>query len=347
MQDDRDVRLIVDDYEINAWDMASIDSAIDTPADAWSFALFDDQDQVLPDSIRKNAPVQSYYGDELILTSVVDKVEEKVDRSGYALSISGRDLAGQLIDCSVPIFNGRQMTLDELVNKYVMGGDLQGLFSGANIQDNSWLKNKVSVEPGESIWDAIVKAAAVTGQHVWLEPDGSLSIGDPFKDAYEVATPLTLIKYSGDNNVLDAAYVEDGSNEFTDFKILGQDGDAKNISSSVKSDTDRHRRLKIITMSDIETKAEADTAIKKIKKDSDMQTYGMQATVAGWTIDDVTWAAGFHLNFETNRLNRATAKWAVMGRTLTLSRKDGKLTKLKLNRQSDWAQPLVQKDKKK
>jgi len=347
MQDDRDVRLIVAGYEINAWDMASIDSAIDTPADTWSFALFDDQDQVLPLDIEKNAPVQFFYGDELILTSVVDKVSEKVDRSGYAFSISGRDLAGQLIDCSVPIFNGRQMTLDELVNKYVMGGDLKGLFTGTNIQDNSWLKNKVSVEPGESIWDALVKAAAVTGQHVWLEPDGSLSIGDPFKDAYEVSTPLQLFKYADDNNVLDAEYAEDGSNEYSDLKILGQDTKAKNISSTLKSDTERHRRLKIINMAEVENKAEADTAIKKIKKDNDLQTYSLQASVPGWTIDGVTWAAGFHLNFETNRLNRATAKWAVMGRTLTLSRNEGKLTQLKLNRQSDWAQPLVQKDKKK
>ncbi|MEQ1412257.1 phage baseplate assembly protein [Acinetobacter indicus] len=344
---DKPVRLIVAGYEINTWDMASIDSAIDTPADSWSFALFDEEDHVLPKEVRKNAAVQFYYGNELILTSVVDKVSEKVDRSGYALAISGRDLAGQLIDCSVPVFNGRQMTLDELVNKFVLGGDLKSLFKGVNIQDKAWLKNKVSVEPGESIWDALVKAAAVTGQHIWHEPDGSLTIGDPFKNAYQVSTPLRLFKYDDDNNVLNADYVEDGSNEYSDFKILGQDGDAQNISSTSESGTDSHRRLKIITMADVETKAEADTAINKIKKDSDLQTYAMQATVAGWTIDNMTWAAGFHLNFETNRLNRATAKWAVTGRTLTLSRKDGKLTQLRLNRHGDWAQPLVHKEKNK
>ena len=54
-----------------------------------------------------------------------------------------------------------------------------------------------------------------------------------------------------------------------------------------------------------------------------------------------------YLNFETDRLNRATAKWAVYGRTLTLSRSNGKKTALKLHRQGDWAQPLKHKEKPK
>lgn len=344
---DKAVRLIVAGYEINTWDAAQIDSVIDTPADSWSFALFSPQDLKLPKEIKKNAPVQFFYGDELILTSVVDKVSESVDRTGYALKIEGRDLAGQLIDCSVPVFNGRQMTLDELVNKFVLGGDLEGLFKGANIQNNAWLKNKVSVEPGESIWDAIVKAAAVTGQHVWLEPDGTLSIGDPFAHAYRVSTPLRLNNPDNGNNVLKATYVEDGSNGYSEYKILGQDGNANHISAHKKDSAgSQYNRLKIINMSDLETQAEAETALSKIQKDSDMQSYQMTATYAGWSIDQKTWATGFYLNLESNRIQRATAQWAVMGRTLTLSRKDGKLTELHLNRQGDWAQPLVHKERK-
>ncbi|MDR8295624.1 hypothetical protein FPK78_24020, partial [Acinetobacter baumannii] len=86
------------------------------------------------------------------------------------LEISGRDLVGQLIDCSVPIFNGRQITLEELIGRFILNGDLGSLFHDVSIQNNSWLKNKVSIEPSESLWDALIKAAQVTGQHVWLEP---------------------------------------------------------------------------------------------------------------------------------------------------------------------------------
>ncbi|OTG68315.1 hypothetical protein B9T25_06435 [Acinetobacter sp. ANC 4470] len=339
------IRLVIAGYEINNWDNASVDSAIDTPSEGWSFSLFSKDDLTIPDEIKSGAKIQAFYGDELILTSIADAVEEGCDRSGYALKISGRDLVGQLIDCSVPIFNGRQINLEELINKYVLSGDLSNLFHDVRIQNNSWLKNKVSVEPGESLWDAIVKAAQVTGQHVWLEPDGTLVVGDPFANAYQVKTSLQLHKRSNTNNVLDAKYTEDISNVFSDIKILSQDGKGQHILSGISASTQyTHKRLKIISMSDVETKAEADTAIQKIEKDNNLQAYAMTANVVGWSIDNKVWSTGWHLNFQSNRLVRATAKWAVTGRTLTLSRSNGKQTLLKLNRQGDWAQPLLYKD---
>ena len=88
---DKELRLIIGDVEIKTWDSASIDSAIDTPAESWSFALFSEEDLALPDSVKAGAKVQAFYGDELILTSVADAVNEACDRSGYGLKISGRD----------------------------------------------------------------------------------------------------------------------------------------------------------------------------------------------------------------------------------------------------------------
>ncbi|CAB1222481.1 phage baseplate assembly protein [Acinetobacter bouvetii] len=342
---DTAIRLIIGGFEINTWDDASIDSQIDTPAENWSFSLFSEDDLELPESVKAGAKIQAYYGNELILTSIADAVEEGCDRTGYALKISGRDLAGQLIDCSVPVFNGRQINLEELINKFVLSGNLSSLFSKFKIQNNSWLKNKVSVEPGESLWDAIVKAAQVTGQHVWLEPDGTLVIGDPFKDAYQASTSLKLIKYDNTNNVLDARYTEDISNVFTDIKILSQDAKGQHILASATADTQfSHKRLKIVSLNDVETKAEADAALEKIKKDNNLQAYSMLATASDWTLDDKVFSAGWYINFQTNRLTRATAKWAVIGRTLTLSRSGGKKTSLKLHRQGDWAQPLLYKE---
>lgn len=145
--------------------------------------------------------------------------------------------------------------------------------------------------------------------------------------------------------MLDAKYTEDISNVFSDLKILSQDSKGQHILSSTSANTPyTHQRLKIISMSDVETKAEADNAIQKIEQDNNLQAYAMTANVLGWSIDNKVWSTGWHLNFQSNRLIRATAKWAVMGRTLTLSRSNGKKTSLKLNRQGDWAQPLLYKD---
>lgn len=343
------IRLTIGSLECSSWEHAEIDNQIDTPAESWNLTLFQQDGQLLSSEIKGGAEVKIFYGDELILTSIADKVSEAVSRSGYGLQISGRDLAGQLIDCSVPIFNGRQVTLEELIGKYVLNGDLGSIFHDVRIQDNSWLKNKVSVEPSESLWDAIEKAAQVTGQHVWLDPDGTLNIGDPFKNPYYVQTKLRLNKPNDSkNNVLSLEYENDVSRVFSQFKILSQDGEANHILSEGTAQTQYgFNRLKILSLGDVETQAEADTALEKIKKDNNFESHTLMVTVQDWTVDGKVWACGWYVDLESNALTNALAKWAVIGRTLNLDRKNGKTTKLLLKRQGDWANPLIHKEKSK
>lgn len=348
MRDNQNNEIIlqIGGYQISGWDAISIDSQIDTPAENWNFKLFQVDGDPLPKDIAGAKDIKVFYNKELVLTSIADKVAEAVSRDGYGLEISGRDLAGQLIDCSVPIFSGRQLTLEALLSQYVLAGDLGLKIHDVRIQNNAWLKNKVSVEPGEALWDAIAKAAAVTGQHVWLEPDGTLVVGDPFASPYVVQTPLRLMKpLDNSNNVLDLSYVNDVSSVFSEMKMLGQDSKGSHVLSTATSSTQYgFNRLKIISLGDVETKAEADAALEKIKKDNDLQAYSLDATVSGWTIAGKVWTPGWHLNLETNAISNATAKWAVYGRTLMLSRTEGKTTKLKMKRQGDWAQPLLHKE---
>lgn len=346
---DNEIRLEIGGYSISSWDEISIDSQIDTPAENWSFKLFQKDGKPLPRDIAGAKDIQVFYNEELVLTTLADRVTEAVNRDGYGLQISGRDLVGQLIDCSVPIFNGRQITLEELLNKYVLDGDLKSQFHDVRIQNNAWLKNKISVEPSESLWDSIIKAAAVTGQHVWLEPNGTIVIGDPFADPYQVQTSLRLIKpLNNSNNILDLQYDNDVSSVFSEIKVLSQDSNAQHILAEAKSKTQySFNRLKIITLGDVETKAEAEAALAKIKKDNDLEAYSLAATFDGWAVDNKVWTPAWYVNVETNALSNATAKWAVYGRTLLLSRDQGKTTKLKLKRQGDWAQPLINKGERK
>lgn len=343
-----EIRLEIGGYSISSWDEISIDSQIETPSEQWSFKLFQQDGEPLPKEIAGAKDIKVFYNKTLVLTSIADQVTEAVNRDGYGLQISGRDLVGQLIDCSVPIFNGRQITLEELLSKYVLDGDFKSLIYDVRIQNNAWLKNKISVEPSESVWDSIAKAAAVTGQHVWLEPDGTLVIGDPFANPYQVQTPLRLIKpLDNSNNILDLQYENDVSSVFSEIKVLSQDANAQHILAESKAKTQYNfNRLKIVTLGDVETKAEAEAALAKIKKDNDLEAYSLSATVSGWEIDNKVWTPAWYVNVETNAISNATAKWAVYGRTLLLSRDLGKTTKLRLKRQGDWAQPLVHKEKR-
>ena len=327
----------------------TIDSQIDVPADGWSMTLFDPSliAAALPKEVKAGAKAEIYYGDELILAGIADRLVQSISRSGRTLEISGRDMVGQLIDCSVPIKNSKQITLLTLLEQYALS-DLGSIFETVRVQDDNWLRNKVTVEPSESLYDAIAKAAQVTGQFVWFDANQVLQVGDPFKFAEQNVQTLKLMSSGLDNNVISMSYEEDVSNVFNDIKIISQDEKGNAISATTTADTPySFKRFKIVTMSDIETQAEAQAAINKIQHDNDLEAYTLTAVVPDWTINGQVWKTGGQINLQTDVLIRANATWVVMGRTLKLSRNNGKTTELKLKRKGDWVQPLIYKEPEK
>jgi prophage tail gpP-like protein len=349
MQDNSgiEIKLVIDSFECGDWDDVTIDSQIDVPADGWSMTLFNPPVGNLPKQVKAGAKAEIYYGNELILTGIVDRLTEAVSRSGRALQITGRDMVGQLIDCSVPIKNSKQITLSTLLEQFVLA-DLSSIFETVRVQDDGWLKNKVTVEPGESLYDAISKAAQVTGQFVWFDASQGLQVGDPFKFAEQNIQTLKLMRLGLDNNVINMSYEEDVSNVFSDIKIISQDEKGGAISATTTANTPySFKRFKIVTMSDIDTQAEAQAAINKIQHDNDLEAYTLTAVVPDWTINGQVWKTGGQINLQTDVLIRANATWVVMGRTLKLSRNNGKTTELKLKRKGDWVQPLIYKEPEK
>lgn len=341
------IRLVVAGFECTAWDYVSVDSQIDTAADGWSLTVWNDGSSVQA-AIKGGAPVQLFYGSELILTGIVDSFSQAITLNGNGINLSGRDLAGQLIDCSAAIYSARKINLEQFIKDSVIGKVSPLAQLRIDLADplESYLKYKISIEPGESIWDALVKLAASAGQFVWFTADGTLTIGDPFANPYVVQTPLVMMRSGTGNNILEAQYDEDVGDVFNTIKLIGQTAEAQHISAETQSDTPyTFPRLKIVSTGDIETQAEADAAINKMKHDNDLQAYSLKLVVDGWTVDGKVWQTGWQIKLQSDVLLRANAQWVVIGRTLKLSRTAGKTTELNLKRRGDWAQPLIYKDK--
>lgn len=342
----KEIRLIVGGYECKEWDDVSIDSQVDVPADAFSFTLYNPPLGHLPEAVKAGTTAEIYYGNALILTGIIDKLKESISRVGRILQLSGRDLAGQLIDCSVAIHNSRQITLSTLIQDYVLASPLGTVIHSFRVQDDAWLKNKITVEPSESLYDAIAKAAQVTGQYIWMDEQGLLNIGNPFMQSQQPSQTLNLMWDGQNNNVISANYDEDVSGVFSDLKILSQDEKGQHLLAETNRSTPyAYSRLKIITMADVETQAEAQAMIDKVQHDNDLEAYTLTVSVPNWAINGSIWKTTGQVHFNSDVLTRANAKWVVMGRTFRLTRQDGKITELKLKRQGDWAQPLLYKEK--
>jgi prophage tail gpP-like protein len=359
------LRLLINGLEVSAWDEVSVDSDIETPADAWSLTVFTAQS--LPPEIAPLQPVALWVGDEQVLSGVVDRVQVSVSRQGRRITLSGRDLAGQLLDCSAELFAGRQMTMEQIIGQFVLSGPLGDLIHAVGVADQSWLGVKTAVEPGESVWVAVAKAAEASGQYIWMDPDGTLRVGNPFVQPGPVVA-LGLQSNGSSNAVLSAEYEADGSELFSEIHILGQDNDSGRSFSAKKSNVLKSsrvlkderkaaydgaagqelpfRRLRIAIDGQADSQADAQKLADKTLADANLRAYTLNLEVPDWTMPHgPVWRPGARVRFDSDVLPAvANGEWVVMGRTLRLSRSSGKVTRLKLKRPQDWMNPVAHVD---
>lgn len=341
------IALHVDGKKCDTWDGLMIDSDIGVPADAFRFEWFGDDSDVLPSEIKEGKLCDVKVNDETVLKGVIDSTPQRVSRGGVNTTISGRDLAGQMIDCSAPIDSARNLSLSQLIKRYVKGGDLANLpiIVGDVAQD--WLKGKTGVNIAESVWDIIADAAQSSGQYVWMSANGELKIGNPFDVAQPARKPKFYL-YSDDrrtqNNVIEADYQADISDVFSTVQVFGQTDKGKNFKATVTDERLAIKRTKVISDSRADTQAEAKRFAQKAMRDAWLNAYELAILVNGWTHQGQAWRTGWAVSFDSNVLPRAVGDWVIYGRTLELSRSEGKTTELRLRRKADWMQPVKYAD---
>ena len=125
-----DVSLLIGGKVHSQWTAYSIDSDLLVAAHAWEVRLAKPAGK-MPANIVKGAAVEVKVGGETVLVGYVDQVRRRTAKNEKSLTISGRDYAAILRDCSAPIFTAKQVTLAEVIAakpsapwdaKYARGG---------------------------------------------------------------------------------------------------------------------------------------------------------------------------------------------------------------------------------
>lgn len=115
-QNSESMTLTIGDLEISNWDKVETDSDLFIPADSWTLSLYNPLGQ-LPKQVSEGADVYLSYRGEIILNGVIDQISESIDAQGHTISVIGRDIAGQLLDCSAPIFGTTQSDYEALAQQ--------------------------------------------------------------------------------------------------------------------------------------------------------------------------------------------------------------------------------------
>jgi prophage tail gpP-like protein len=343
MPTDDSVRLKIGDKDQSLWDSYEIDSDLMTPADAWGVTIgMGGKD--LPDEVVEGAAVQIYMGKDLVMTGSIDDIDHPVSKTSNSISLSGRDMAADLLDSAAPIFDAKMVSLDQAVSKIVSEFHIVKKRISA---ESPRIREKITVEPGDSAWDVLARVAEANGLWPWFEPDGTLVIGGPDYSTPVVATLIMRSDGQG-NNVLRMTKSRSQRGRYSKVTVLGQAAgtdveDGRNSLSGAAEDSGVTRyRPKIVVDHECDNQATCRDRARKLIADSRLNAFTLTVEVKGHRIDapeldsnGLLWTPGQRILVysEPHKINGI---FFLMRRKFKGDRSGGKRTTLVLKEDGVW-----------
>jgi prophage tail gpP-like protein len=346
------VSLRVAGREHDLWDYYRIDSNLMIPADDWGFSLAAPTGP-LPAWIKSGAAAEVRIGNDLVLSGRIDNVTRRTGRPARKMSISGRDGAAVLVDCSAPIFTAKNVGLQEVVASIVRPLGITKIRIDADHSTDT--AEKVSIEPGIKAWDALQQAAEANGLWPWFDPDGTLVIGGPDYTTPPVATLIERLDGKG-NNTLSFEHVSAINDRYSEITMLAQshggavaastgmvDGIAtisaqgQNAILAKVQDKDMtiYRPL-VHVEGDLPSVMDARAKARKLLMDGRLAGEGLTAVVKGHrTSEGLLWTPGQRIHVISESLG-IDAVWFLMDRQFSGGRRAETTTTLVLKEDGVW-----------
>jgi prophage tail gpP-like protein len=330
------------------WERFDVDSDLLTPAGAWQLSV-GTSEPVLPADVVSGAQAELRYGDSVIMTGMIDEVSHDVSRGQHYLELTGRDAAAVLVDCSAPVFTAQEMTLQEVITQVVKPLGVTRIRMQAEKTGNV---KKVSIEPGDSAWDALKRAAETSGLWPWMAPDGTLIIGGPDYSTAPVDT-LVMNRDGQNNNLLRLGKRTDMSGRYSQTTVLAQShgtGDEDGKASrkcTVKDITMTVYRPRIVVEGDAQSDEEVQYRARKLQADARLNGLALTATVRGFTTaDGILWAPGQRVTVKSD-VHGLDEVYFIMRRTFRGGRGQRQETSLLLREDGIWLPDAYPKSRRK
>lgn len=341
-----EVSLLIGGMAHADWESYDVDSDLLTPADAWHVTL-GATSQPLPANVTEGAPFELRVGGDTVMVGRVDAIDHVVEKRAHHYSLSGRDRAAVLVDCSAPVFVAKLVSLDEITAKIVRALGISKIEILAGADKASRLREKINVEPGDTAWQALSHAAEANGLWPWFDPDGTLVVGGPDYEAEPVAT-LIMRRDGNGNNAMRLEKRASIQGRYSEVTVLGQchgtsTEPGKNAVKGVARDEGvSWYRPRIVIDHEAETTAIATDRARKLLADSRLKGFTLLATVAGHRIraagqpaDGKLWQPGQRVRV-VSEPHAIDGVYFLMARRFSGGRSRGTVTSLVLKEDRAW-----------
>jgi len=214
------VTILIDGQEFTGWTSYEVETSLLIPSDAFSLQV-GKVSLALLKQLKPGKTVVVKLDNELVLTGQIDELQASQDAQATRLTVQGRDRMAALVDCSAdPAWDWRSISLMQAAQKALNYLEIAAPVKGSTVANK--VRQRMTVEPGESVWTFLERHGRQAGQLLWWSADGILQVGTPesTEAVYELrldATDLT--------NVLSSNVRVSLSERFSSYRVIGQSGD--------------------------------------------------------------------------------------------------------------------------
>lgn len=196
----------------NGWESVKIDKNLDSIANGFTMVIDDrflETGEQWP--LKPGVGVSVFIKDERVITGRIEKIDMGYSPGNRSFTVSGRSKAGDLVDCSIlgdAEYNN--INLEDLAKKLV---DPFGLKVFLSVVPK--VIDKFAVKPGESVFEALDRAARTQG-FLWVSTRaGNLRLTQAAK--FRAATEL-----HENVNIRSASASFDDTQRFSQYIVQGQ-----------------------------------------------------------------------------------------------------------------------------
>lgn len=275
-------KLEIEGVEHGGWLGIEVNKSIENLAGAFALALTDRWGgSSQPMSIVPGAKCKVTIDGETVIDGYVDTVELSIEAETHTIRVSGRDKAGDLIDCAAASGTGewKNLKLEDLITQLVQPF---GLMVKAEVDTGEKIP-KFNVEQGMSVFEAIQKLCNLRGCLALSDREGQIIItrAGETKAATDIVFGVNLLEGS-------ATY--DYTERFSDYIVKGQrrgddNVDAKTAATAKGKVTDsnvkRYRPMLVIADGQAD-KAKADVRARWEAAVRRGKSRSYEVTVHGW-----------------------------------------------------------------
>ncbi len=210
-------RVFIGDVQYDGWKSFSINRRLDSFSGSFTITLhdrFNEDGSKWP--IKPGDSIKMFIGKDKIFVGWVDTLSASASASSRTMSISGRDLTGDLVDC-VPKQQGelKNFTLEQLCVEICkpFGIEVQNV-----VENEPKLEEKFAIwriKPSETAFETLDRAAKQKGVFLIANDYGQLRITRKgrFRTSTEIVQGVNCLEIS-------ASY--DNKDRFSEYKVIGQ-----------------------------------------------------------------------------------------------------------------------------